>query len=293
MANPEIVRIDFPNCLARQFPQTFSVAWNAIEDVVRNISNLNFRPLERRSPGLKDFNWEIYLRCSSVRMLRLLSVLTSSVPASGRVLDVGSYFGNFSLMCARSGYRVDALDSYRDYASALDLVVKLMSAEGIRILDFEASGFDLRGVEEASYEAAICAGVIEHVAHTPRPLLEGIHRILKPGGLLLLDTPNLAYIYNRQKLARGQSIFSPISSQYYTELPFEGHHREYTVDEIRWMFERAGFEDIELETFNYSFYGLPYLQGDDLTNFKLMEQDPSCRELILAVGRKTRKADCV
>jgi SAM-dependent methyltransferase len=128
--------------------------------------------------------------------------------------------------------------------------------------------------------------VVEHIPHTPRPLLESIDRLLAPGGVLVMDTPNLAYLYNRLKLSRGESIMAPLRSQYYTELPFEGHHREYTEDEVRWMLEQLGHEDVAITTFNYSIYGLESVSGDDLINLRRMEADPALREIILSRSRK-------
>ena len=90
----------------------------------------------------------------------------------------------------------------------------------------------------------LCMGVIEHIPHTPRLLLDTLTRVLKPGGILILDTPNLAYLYKRLALLDGGTIFCPMAQQYYTELPFEGHHREYIVDEIAWMLNAAGHEPI-------------------------------------------------
>lgn len=44
------------------------------------------------------------------------------------------------------------------------------------------------GVPDESFDAAVCADVIEHVGE-PERLLREIHRILRPGGVLVLTTP--------------------------------------------------------------------------------------------------------
>lgn len=283
---PEIIKLDFPACIEREFPNTFPPAWAAVEQVLAAIKEANFSPLERHSPGLKKFDWEIYLRCSVVRMVRVLSALSQRGVTTGHLLDCGAYFGNFSLMCAREGYHVDALDSYKGYEEALSGVTNLLHNSGIKLLDFDEVGYDLHRIQPQTYDIVLCMGVIEHIPHTPRLLLESLNRVLKPGGLLVIDTPNLAYLYNRQKLARGESIFCPISLQYFTELPFEGHHREYTLDEVKWMLEQIGHIDIYTEIFNYSVYGISILQGHDLDNYKIMGADPDSREIILTVSRK-------
>lgn len=283
------VELDFPRCIAQEYPQWFPAAWTAVEQTLDAVKGADLTPLERRSPGLRGYAWDSYLRCSVVRMVHAARVLHQRGVLAGRLLDYGSYFGNFALMFARLGYQVVAVDSYSYYGAAFAPVTRLLRQSGIEVHDFSDGGFDPHrsgGEALARYDVAVSAGVIEHIPHTPRIFLETLDACLKPSGHLVLDTPNLAYLYNRQRLARGETIFCPIASQYDTEVPFEGHHREYTVDEMRWMLERIGHRDIAIETFNYSLYGAEVLQGADAVNFNQMLKDPSAREVILTVSRK-------
>ncbi len=129
-------------------------------------------------------------------------------------------------------------------------------------------------------------GVIEHIPSSPRPLLATLDRLLRPGGLLLLDTPNLVHLYNRQKFARGETVLADIAAQYETELPFEGHHREYTIPELVWMLQRIGHRQIAVEAFNYSSYALGTLTSRDAVNHWNMVRDPSMREYLMTVSEK-------
>jgi 2-polyprenyl-3-methyl-5-hydroxy-6-metoxy-1,4-benzoquinol methylase len=280
------MELGFPSCIARQFPDQFKNAWRAIESVIAAEEGAGFEKLELHSPSLKGFDWGGYLRLSVIRMLFAFDRLKKAGFSSGRVLDFGSYFGNFALMLAREGYQVDAVDFYRAYGNGLSSVVELLQCSGVRVLDFGDAGTNLRTMEPATYDSVFCMGVIEHIPHTPREVLESIDRVLKPGGVLVLDTPNLAYVYNRQKLLRGESIFTPIQCQYSTEIPFEGHHREYTISEVKWIVNELGHQLLSIETFNYSLFALGNLRGQDLINYRLMEEDPTCREIILALSRK-------
>ncbi|NEP09859.1 MAG: class I SAM-dependent methyltransferase [Symploca sp. SIO2C1] len=284
---PETILLDFPACIERDFPQEFPLAWEACEQILTATKGADFSPLERHSPGLKGFDWESYIRLSVIRMVRVLANLSEQGVSKGRLLDLGAYFGNFSLMCSKAGYQVDALDGYGAYGEALKSVTQLLSTSDVQVLDFDEVGYELQELEPETYDVVLCMGVIEHIPHTPRLLLASLNQVLKPGGLLVLDTPNLAYLYNRQKLARGESIFPPISLQYFTEIPFEGHHREYTRSEIEWLLNTIGHQDIRCSLFNYSIYGLSVLQGTDLDNYKTMLAMPDNRELILTVSRKS------
>jgi SAM-dependent methyltransferase len=62
--------------------------------------------------------------------------------------------------------------------------------------DFEASGLA---------DAVLLMGVIEHILHTPRPVLQKTIKALRPGGIIVVETPNIAYSYKRNRLAQGLS----------------------------------------------------------------------------------------
>jgi methionine biosynthesis protein MetW len=65
-----------------------------------------------------------------------------------------------------------------------------------------------------SFDGVFCGEVIEHVRDTDR-LLDEIRRVMKPGGLCVLSTPNLASWVNRLALLVGwQPFFTTVSSRY-------------------------------------------------------------------------------
>jgi len=284
-APPASVRIDMAAELSREFPAEFPSADRASRQVLAAVSGRDLSALARRSPGLKGYDWTAYLRCSVARVVRAQRALRLHVAPGARVLDFGSYFGNFALALAADGYAVEAVDGYAEYGEALAPCVALQQQAGIAIHDFATLGYGLEPLH-GRYDAIVCAGVIEHIPHTPRLLLETLVALLVPGGILVLDTPNLAYLYRRLALMEGGTTFPPIAQQYYTELPFEGHHREYTVPEVEWMLTAAGLAQLSIETFNYSVFGQSELSGDHVAYFHAMQADPALREIIIAVSRR-------
>ena len=284
-APPPRMIVDLDATLSAAYPFEYPIAKAATERVLSAVNGVDLEPLATQSPSLRGYDWTNYLRCSQCRIVRFHRALAQHLPAGARVLDFGSYFGNFGLTLAAAGFRVEAVDSYLTYGSALANLVELQRSAGIVIHDFATVGYDLAGFAPQSFDAVLCAGVIEHMAHTPRLLLESLTRVLRPGGVMVLDTPNLAYLYKRLNLLDGRSVFPPITDQYFTRIPFEGHHREYVVDEIDWMLKTAGHTVVSLETFNYSVFGLTELSGNDALYFREMESDWTLREVIIAVSR--------
>lgn len=284
------VDLDFPACLEADFREELPGARAAFESIAASIVETDFTPLARRSPALNGFDWRGYLWCSIARMVHAAGALRRRGATSGRLLDYGSYFGNFALMFRRAGYAVDAVDSYRAYEHVFDGPRRLLAEAGVREFDFGDVGYDLSGLD-GRYDVVLCMGVIEHMPSSPRPLLETLDRALVAGGVLILDTPNFVHLYNRQKFARGETVLAAIEAQYDTELPFEGHHREYTIPELVWMLRRIGHGKISVEAFNYSSYALGTLTDRDVYNHWNMVRDPMMREYLMTVSVKGAHTD--
>ena len=95
-------------------------------------------------------------------------------------LDFGCGAGGLlKFLRARGGYRVTGHDigSYAD---------RLKHDDGFEILDWD----ELQALPTASFDVITCIEVLEHVPE-PRPLIELMARLLRPGGLLILTTGNL------------------------------------------------------------------------------------------------------
>lgn len=284
-----LLKLDLPAYVHAVAGATSEPIWAATHDAIAALAKHEYAVLSRHSPGLTGYDWSGYLRLSSIRLAHMAFLLERRGIRSGRLLDYGSYFGNFALFARRLGFETWALDSYRDYEGVFEPSIRTMTQQGIHIVDFSEIGHEMAALPPDSFDIVLCMGVIEHIAHTPRPLLEAIRRVLRPGGVLIVETPNLAYAYTRRKLAEGRPIGPPIELQFETEIPFQGHHREYTLHEVLWMLRRIGYESVDSLMYNFSLYGMNELAGADLQIFRAMEGDASLRELIMtsSINAKT------
>lgn len=98
----------------------------------------------------------------------------------GRLLDVGFGNGGFLKIAAEMGWNAEGIDFDPK-------AVEVARARGLNVSC--ASVVDLCA-QQYQYDAITISHVIEHV-HDPIALLHDLHHLLKPGGLLWLDTPNL------------------------------------------------------------------------------------------------------
>lgn len=109
------------------------------------------------------------------------------VPPDGqgaRLLDIGGGMAEFSRRCAAMGYRITLADlSPNNVANARNLGFQSHQ------IDFNRG---LPGIDDNQFEVTVMLDVIEHVVNAER-LLEEVWRVLVPGGILVLSTPNCAF----------------------------------------------------------------------------------------------------
>lgn len=125
------------------------------------------------------------------------------------------------------------------------------SRDGAFSLEVDVDNFDVETgpypYEDSRFDVVVCCEILEHLSHDPMHMLREIHRILKPGGALLLTTPNLASAKSFAYVLQGQSPY--VWGQY----PVGGratdrHNREYTALEVRKLVELGGFRVESLAT---------------------------------------------
>lgn len=134
-------------------------------------------------------------------MTECLTLFGRYNPAGMKVLDIGCGNGEASdllkdkFQCQMSGL---------DYANAHLDRVRAKGYETIPCdMDDEAARQAVADRYRDHFDAAICLEVIEHIFN-PDTLLSLAHSVLKPGGLLIVSTPNMAYIgYRLYSLFRG------------------------------------------------------------------------------------------
>lgn len=135
-----------------------------------------------RSPALPAGRWLLpllpSLRTAADAECRHLPPLPAG---GGRLLDVGCGNGGFLMLARQAGWQVEGLDFDPG-------AVQAARSRGLQV---HHGGIELLEERRACYDVITLCHVIEHV-HDPVATLRRLHALLKPGGILWLDTPNLA-----------------------------------------------------------------------------------------------------
>lgn len=175
-----------------------------------------------------------------------LRLLAPHLERPRRVLDVGAGAAVVGRALSRAGHRVAAVDTWAEYAPEREnqmgersTMLAQLREEGVRPVQGDLLRGGLPFADDA-FHVATLFDVIEHFPASPAPVLREIRRVLRPGGILVLSTPNVANLRARLRLLAGKTVHPPIE-EWFSEGPFFGHHREFTAGEVGWMLEAAGF----------------------------------------------------
>jgi 2-polyprenyl-3-methyl-5-hydroxy-6-metoxy-1,4-benzoquinol methylase len=224
----------------------------------------------------------LYLDSLKPSWIRTIQDLISLVPKGGTVLEIGSFFGIVSISLSKLGFIVVAFDrpeiqiNSKIMKSYLDNQIQIVSGDLKDIpsvtLPFKNDLFDF---------VVICE-VLEHLNFNPIPVLQDIHRVIKPGGMLYLSVPNQTRLRNRWNILCGRSIRNPIED--FINLPEADHHwREYTLIEIDKLLALCDFSIRK----NYYWSGNSLSINRKLLIKLLKKSIPSFRDNITAIARKT------
>jgi glycosyltransferase involved in cell wall biosynthesis/SAM-dependent methyltransferase len=231
-----------------------------------------------------------YLDTHQTRLVKTLAITPPGMPAD-RILEMGAYLQITPALRTKLGYG-EVRGCYYGKLGRVD-EREVTSGEGetfqcsIDHFDAEKDPFPY---PDAHYSTVLCCELLEHLFEDPMHLMSEIHRILKPGGHLVLTTPNIASLRAISAILQG---YHPGFFHAYIK-PAEGsgevdarHNREYAPREIHQLLENSGFEVTLLET--GEFRDEPHPEFAWITH--LLERYRLATELrgdgIYAVGRKT------
>lgn len=161
-----------------------------------------------------------------------------------RVLDVGSGQGLLLSFLAELGHECHALDVKNQPSMYPDTYGKDIR---FQLCNVEA---DAIPHPDESFDAVVCCQVLEHFSHSHLPAVLEMRRVLRPGGVLEIDVPNVASFRNRLRLLRGKHITYDYAAHYLHAIPilYQGmsyyplrHNREFTKAELELLLDSSGF----------------------------------------------------
>jgi len=153
------------------------------------------------------------------------SVMYLPARPNGHLLDVGCGSGWLLRQMQNLGWNVEGVDSD-------STAVENAQREGLQV---RLGSLEAQQYPDSHFDAITMSHVIEHV-HNPLRLLRECHRILKPGGYLVVVTPNAE--------SWGHKLFKKA----WLHLDPPRHLHIFTISSLRNLVERAGFKKVKIQT---------------------------------------------
>ncbi|HUB83051.1 MAG TPA: glycosyltransferase [Bryobacteraceae bacterium] len=231
-----------------------------------------------------------YLDTHQTRLVKTLEIIPPGGP-DDRILEMGAYLQITPALRSKLGYG-EVRGCYYGPQGRIDH--RTVTSSGGETFTCDIDHFDAEKdrfpYDDEYFSTVVCGELIEHLFEDPMHLMAEVNRILKPGGHLVLTTPNVAALRGISAILLG---YHPGFFHAYIK-PAEGsgevdarHNREYTPREIHKLLETSGFDVALLET--GEFRDLPHPEfGWVMHLLRRYRLETELRgDGIYAVGRKT------
>lgn len=195
--------------------------------------------LQPDDPALAPW-FDGYVREHRSRFAADLRLVERYVARGARLLEYGAIPLVTTAALSSLGYHVRALD-----------VRPARFARSIAALGLDVASCDVETAPvpyaSASFDAVLFNELLEHLRINPVFTLREARRVLRPGGRLLLSTPNLRSFRGLANLLfsdRALTASGGVYEQYekLETIGHMGHVREYTAREVSELLSRSGFE---------------------------------------------------
>jgi 2-polyprenyl-3-methyl-5-hydroxy-6-metoxy-1,4-benzoquinol methylase len=167
-------------------------------------------------------------RVAARRLARIRALLGGRLDRRPRIVDVGCSRGDFVAAATGAGYEAEGVEPAPQIAAAARAAGRKVHTG---LLEEQHFG-------DAQFDAVSLFEVVEHL-RSPIALLQECHRILRPGGIMLISTGNGASWTARTMKARWD---------YFQTRKDAGHISFFNPRSIALLAKRAGFETAEVTT---------------------------------------------
>ena len=192
-------------------------------------------------------NWFInsYWPENAPRVDLMMELAMGRWQAGHRALEVGCANGYIAHLLSTLGYGVDAVDACDDPDRD-----KIFAKKGIKYWHTNLNDVEpLANIPGSSYDLLLLGEVFEHILNQPAGLLRSSLRVLRPGGMLILTTPNPSTVMTAMRVLADQYVLWG-TDEFLRDTKVDGgkiidngeiHYREYPARLVAELLSELGF----------------------------------------------------
>lgn len=175
------------------------------------------------------------------RLGRTISVLLDEQPTEGTLLEIGT--GAVVPLILK-----ELTPKLKVHVTQYDLTKPEKGKVSLSLGDFTRSCPVYRvniettplPVEDETFDYVLCCEVLEHMEQDPMFMLSEINRVLKPGGTLILTTPNVVSSRGISAMLNNREPY--FYMQYRLSGSIDRHNYEYSLATVSQLMKAAGFK---------------------------------------------------
>jgi len=183
---------------------------------------------------------DAYHQTHRKRLGRTISVLLDEQPTQGKLLEIGT--GSVVPLILKE--LVPKLQVHvTDYDLSKAEKGRMTMKNGERSVSCPVYRVDLEStslpVEDETFDYVLCSEVIEHMEKDPMFMMSEINRVLKPGGTLILTTPNVVSTHGINAMLENKEPYFYMHYRHAGTL--DRHNYEYSLWSISQVLRASGF----------------------------------------------------
>lgn len=164
------------------------------------------------------------------------AAVAAMLPGGRRLLDIGCGVGDLALAVANRYEEVHGVDIAPSRVEAAKQRAEASGAAATFTVADVAAGLPY---PDGHFDALTCVATLPFIPADPFAVLRECHRLLVSGGLLLIQTPNIAFLVHRLRLLSGNF---PVTSK---QIGWDGGACHYfTARSLSRLCEQSGFRVI-------------------------------------------------
>lgn len=192
----------------------------------QNINSESYSDRVESAEPLTENDSHIIKANNSIRDYKgVLEFINKEKPGKGRLLEVGAHAGVFLNYVRADGWDVVGVEPIKQFAEYAKDHFKL---------DVMQTTIESSDINDDSFDVVIMMHLIEHI-NDPASMLTTINRILKPGGMLVVETPTY------------DTLMFKILGRRERSLSCDQHLYFYTLETLERLLTKCGFEVIKQE----------------------------------------------